>query len=114
MHELGILVHMAREIESLAKENHLTEVSSITMEIGEVSGVVPDYLTDCWEYYKKKFPLFEKSRLEIEMIKGLTLCQDCHHVYETVTYAKICPHCQSDHTVLAQGLECNIKQIEAQ
>ena len=66
MHELGIIVHITKTLQSVAKENHLNEIGSVTLEVGEVSSIVPDYLTDCWAYYRKKFPLIEKA----EMITG--------------------------------------------
>ena len=50
MHELGIIVHVMRTVEDVAAENNLTEIRSVTCEIGEVSGVVPEYMTDCWGY----------------------------------------------------------------
>lgn len=58
MHELGIIVHISRTLDEVAKENNLTEIGSVTLEIGEVSGIVPDYMTDCWKYYRKKSELF--------------------------------------------------------
>ena len=56
MHELGIIIHVAKSLDAVAKENHLTRIGSVTLEIGEVSGIVPEYLTDCWSYYRKKSP----------------------------------------------------------
>ena len=50
MHELGIIVHVMRTVEEIAAENNLTEIRSGTCEIGEVSGVVPEYMIDCWGY----------------------------------------------------------------
>ena len=61
MHELGIIVHISRTLEEVAKENQLTEIGSVTLEIGEVSGVVPEYMTDCWKYYRRKSELLEES-----------------------------------------------------
>ena len=60
MHELGIIVHISRTLEEVAKENQLTEIGSVTLEIGEVSGVVPEYMTDCWKYYRRKSELLEE------------------------------------------------------
>ena len=59
MHELGIIVHISRTLDEVAKENNLTEIGSVTLEIGEVSGIVPDYMTDCWKYYREKSELFK-------------------------------------------------------
>ena len=45
MHELGIIVHITKTLQNVAKENNLSEIGSVTLEIGEVSTIVPDYLT---------------------------------------------------------------------
>lgn len=114
MHELGLIVHIAKTVLEVAEENNLSKVSSITLEVGEVSTIVTSYMTDCWEFYKKKFPIFEDSKLKIEIIKGITYCESCQKTYETVEYGKICPYCKSPDTYLIQGSQCNIKEIEAE
>lgn len=88
MHELGIVVHVMRMVEEVAEENQLTEIKSVTCEIGEVSGVVPEYLTDCWGYARKKSGLLKDSELRTEIIPGVTVCEDCGKTYSTVQYAK--------------------------
>ncbi len=50
MHELGIVFHVIKSVEQIAKENQVSLVSAVTLEIGEVSGIVPSYLTDCWRW----------------------------------------------------------------
>ena len=49
MHELGIVFHIIKGVEKTAEENGLTKVASVTVELGEVSSVIPHYLTDCWQ-----------------------------------------------------------------
>ena len=44
MHELGTVFYVIREVEQVVEENHLTKVASVTLEIGEVSGIIPYYL----------------------------------------------------------------------
>ena len=114
MHELGIIIHLNKTLHNIAEENKLQEIGSVTLEIGEVSAIIPHYLSDCWKYYQKKFPLIEHAELKIETLPALTFCEDCEKTYETVTYGKICPFCKSEHTYLVTGNECNIKEIEAQ
>ena len=46
MHELGVVFHIMDSLESVAKENDVTQIQSVTIEIGEVSTVIPHYLTD--------------------------------------------------------------------
>ena len=114
MHELGIVTHIAKTLDEVAKDNGLDSIATVTVEIGEVSGILLDYFTDCWDYFKVKNPVLKDCKMIIETIPALTYCEDCHQTYETVKYAKICPRCGSEHTYLVQGNECNIKQIEVE
>lgn len=113
MHELGIVFHIADSIEAIAKENDITSVSKVVIQLGEVSGVVEEYLTDCWHWSAEKSDLFKGSVMEVEPIQAVTICEDCNQTYATLKYAKICPYCKSDKTHLLTGNEINIKEIEA-
>lgn len=114
MHELGIVFHIARQIEEIAQANNVKKVNKVILEIGEVSTVVGSYLTDCWKWNSKKSELLADSELVIETIKGITYCNNCQKQYETVRYGKICPYCESDDTFLIQGNETEIKEIEVE
>ena len=92
---------------------YLTEIESVTLEFGEVSGIVPEYLEDCWNWYTKKEPIIQGTKFLYEIIPAVTWCDDCKQTYPTVQYGKTCPHCGSGKTWLQQGNEINIKQIEA-
>ena len=54
MHELGIVFYIIRDVKAAAAENGVNRVSTVVMNIGEVSTIVPAYLTDCcrWAAYK--------------------------------------------------------------
>ena len=113
MHELGTIYYVIDTVEKLAVENGLKEVASITLEVGEVSGIIPEYLSDFWLYARKKTELFQNTELKIETIHAITYCQDCGQTYPTVPQGKTCPHCGSGSTFLVTGNEYNIKEIEA-
>ena len=61
-----------------------------------------------------KVPLIENSTLEYEWIDAITICNECEKTYDTIQYGRECPYCKSEHTVLLQGNECLIKEIEAE
>ena len=113
MHELGTINYVIDTVEKLAVENQLTKVGSVTLQVGEVSGIIPHFLTDYWEYAKKKTTYLQEAELKIETVPAVTFCEDCKQTYPTVKYAKICPHCKSEHTYLLSGNEYTIKEIEA-
>lgn len=112
MHELGVVFYVIRDVKKVAIENEISRIHTVTLEIGEVSTVVPDLLIDCWKWAIKKEPILEDAQLLIEQIPAITHCENCGENYETVKYAKVCPHCQSENTYLVQGNEFNIKEIE--
>lgn len=50
MHELGIVFHVIRAVEDIGRQQQLTDVASVTLELGQVSGVVPRELESCWKW----------------------------------------------------------------
>ena len=111
MHELGVVFYVIRDVKEVAVENRAAKVESVTLEIGEVTGVVHHLLRDCWKWAAKREPMLDGAELIIEEIPAVTHCDDCGADYETVKYAKICPACGSGNTYLIQGNEFNIKEI---
>lgn len=114
MHELGIINYVVKQVDKLAEENELTKVHSVTLEFGEVSGIVTSYLEDYWKWYSKKDPLVDGAELVCEVIPAITWCDSCKRTYPTVKYGKTCPYCGSGETWLQQGQEMNIKEIVAE
>ena len=113
MHELGTIYYVIDTVEKLMVEHDLKKVGSITLEVGEVSGIAPDYLKDFWLYARAKTEHFKETELKIEILKAITYCQDCKKTYPTMEYKKICPYCSSGNTFLVTGNEYSIKEIEA-
>ncbi len=112
MHELGVVFHIMDSLEEVAKENSVSHVQSVTVEVGEVSTVIPAYLTDCWAWAAKKRPLLTDCDMKVEILPAVTWCDGCKTEYGTVAHGRICPHCGSEKTWLLRGNELNIKEIE--
>ena len=112
MHELGIVFYIIRDVKKVAEENHVGHVSAVVMDIGEVSTVVPEYLTDCWRWAADKEEMLKGCELKVNTIPAVTRCEDCGTEYGTVRYGRKCPHCGSEHTFLLQGNQVEIKEIE--
>lgn len=112
MHELGVVFYVVRDVKQVAEENQAEKVSKVTLEIGEVTGILQDYLIDCWNWARKKEPIMEEAWLQIQEIPAVSFCEDCRREYPTVQYARQCPHCGSEHTYLLRGNEFLIKEIE--
>ena len=113
MHELGIVFHIVKMVEEVGEQNSLTSVSRVKLTLGEVSGVVPDYLMDCWHWTAEKNDLIRGSELEIEEAPAVTVCNACGKTYGTVEHGRTCPHCGSEDTVLLTGDQVELTEIEA-
>ncbi|MCR5640059.1 MAG: hydrogenase maturation nickel metallochaperone HypA [Lachnospiraceae bacterium] len=113
MHELGVVFHVIDNVKEVCQENELTKVSSVTIQLGTVSAVIPSYLKDCWKWAVEREELMKGCALVIEPIEAITFCEDCKSEYDTIKHGKICPNCGSEHTYLLQGNEFMIKEIEA-
>ena len=112
MHELGIVFSMIDVLEDAAKENNLDHIEKVTVELGEVSGVVTDFFKDAWEWASSKNELLKGAELEIVTTEAISVCNDCGKTYRTLDHAKICPHCNSSNTELLRGRELEIASIE--
>ena len=49
MHELGIADAICKTVTRIVGENGVEHLRSVTVEVGDLSGVVPRFLLDCWE-----------------------------------------------------------------
>ena len=112
MHELGIVFYIIRDVKEVAQSNKVEHVSAVVMDIGEVSTVVPEYLTDCWRWAADKEDLLRGCELRCNIIPAVTHCDGCGKEYATVEHGKTCPHCGSTQTWLLRGNEIEIKEIE--
>ena len=111
MHEMGTVMYVIRAVNEDCEQNKLSKVASVTLEIGEVSGIIPEYIQNFWHWAVTKEKCLRDAELIIEPIKAVTRCGNCGKTYETVKYAKVCPHCGSENTWLETGNEYNIKEI---
>ena len=113
MHELGIVFHIIKQVEEIALSHQVREVKKVTLEIGEVSGVVPSYLEDCWKWAcRNRSEHMKACELEIVTLSASSYCEDCKEFYETVKHGRTCPYCGGGNTYLVTGNETNIRDIQ--
>ena len=113
MHELGIVMNVLEQVDSVAAESGADKVMKVTMEVGEVSSIVPDLFIDAFNWAKQKTDHLKEAELEMIIIEGRTYCQTCGETYKTTEHGKKCPHCGSFETYLITGDQVIIKDIAA-
>lgn len=112
MHELGVIMHVVEIVEDVMKEEDVTEVAKIVLQVGELSSVIPLFLKKCFPAAVDGTVL-QNTELEIETIPGNAVCKDCRKMYHLLSNKKICPYCGGKRWELLCGNEFSIKEIVA-
>ena len=115
MHEMSYVVrfvNMALEtMEREGGEPSDSRARKVVLEIGELTGLVPEYLE---KYFKSaiKGTKLEGAELEIEMRPVQALCSDCGVLYKPVREnGYLCPGCGSSRGKIVDGRHANLKQV---
>jgi len=111
VHELGITESLVGIAERAARDQGATRVLSLTVEIGALSGVVPDAVAFCFEACARG-TLLEGSRLDIRAIPGRALCADCGADVDIDNLTYACPICGSYALQRTQGEELRLLEVE--
>ncbi len=112
MHELGLCDALLRMVKDVAVKEELTSVQKITLEIGELSGVVPAYMSDCWTAVTDGTE-YEHTELAIETVPGIARCLDCEEEFRIDLNSMRCPFCKGDKLMPISGNDMTLKEIEA-
>lgn len=112
MHELGIVLRVIDQAERAARENDVKKITRLTLEVGEVSSVLPDLFADCFAWAQRKTEFLQEAKLELIPLAARSYCRACRRTYPTTEYARRCPRCRSDDTYLLTGDEIIIKEME--
>lgn len=107
MHELGITQNIVAIVSEAANGR---KVRRVTLEIGELSGVMADAVAFCFDVVAQGTVL-EGASLDIRPIRGRARCNDCGAEFDTVALYTPCA-CGSRHLERLQGEELNIKTME--
>lgn len=111
MHELGVVLEIFELVEEIMKEQDLKKVSSVTVDVGELSGILPDYFKECWNAARLS-SVFEETEMILNVIPAMAKCA-CGEEYEVNTCERICPKCKKTDYEIIGGREFMVRQIEA-
>jgi hydrogenase nickel incorporation protein HypA/HybF len=110
MHEMSITQGVVDICESHAGGRRVT---SVTLEIGNLSGVVPDAIEFCFDACTRGTQL-EGALLIIERIPSRGRCHECGAEFTLDAYFNPCPKCGSYGVELLSGEELRVKELEVE
>ena len=112
MHELSICYEIIKSVDKIVIENNLEMVNKLTLEVGELSSIVPKYLLECFKAAVDN-TMFEKTKIEIEVIEGIAICNNCNMDFNVIENQGYCPNCKNRDMEVISGKDFMIKSIEA-
>ena len=112
MHELSIALRIVESLnDELAEEEDLT-VSAVTIQVGALTGLVPEALQFSWDMATEN-SLLQGSKLNIEWVDAAGFCPECS-VERTITNLQSfrCPVCRTPIQQVTGGNELEILTLE--
>ena len=113
MHELAITQSILDIAKSEAENNNATKVLSITIKLGEYSGVVPVLIQDYFNLISKS-TVAENAKLILERVPLSVECQDCKKVSNIAKTKIECPSCGSVQLKMLTGREFYVSSLEVE
>lgn len=110
MHELSVAMSIVKIAEEKAIEKNAPNIESVTLEIGELSGIQIESLNFVWPAAVEN-TLLEKAEKKINIIQSKARCAECGNYFKINHLYDNCPRCNSPFKDIYQGKEMNIKHI---
>ena len=110
MHELGI----TRSVVGIVSERaHGQKVLRVTLEVGRLSGMLPDAIRFCFDVCAQGTPL-EGATLQIIDVEGRGRCSACGAQPVMTMPLGRCPACRAPSLRIVAGTELKIKEMEVE
>ena len=111
MHELSITQAILDLALEEARKVSANKVTKITLAVGGMTGIVPEYVEFYFEFVSKD-TIAEGASLCFKRIPTQARCQECEHTFTLKAADWFCPHCQSSNLHLVAGNELHIETME--
>lgn len=107
MHELSITQSV---VDAVLERLPDTPIAGVRLEIGKLSGIVPDSVRFCFDLVVEGTPL-QGARLDIDEPGGRGRCVDCGTEFEVADQFLLCP-CGSANVEVLAGQQLRIRSVE--
>ena len=111
MHELSIVASLFEILEEKALEKGSKKIISVKLQVGKLSGVVPEFLITAFDMYKKN-TIAHDAELEIEDVPLKIQCKSCGQIMTKDDFVFICQYCGSQNLDTLSGTELLLEKME--
>ena len=111
MHEMSIAQSLIEIIKEEMDKHDAKVLRTVHLNIGQMSAVVPDSLSFCFEVITAGTEL-EGARLVMDLVPLEGFCRDCNDTFQIENYAFACPACGSTEIEVIGGQDLSIVDME--
>ena len=111
MHELPVTMSILCIVLEQAKAAQASKITQINLTIGELSGIVPDYIQLQFEFLSKD-TIAAGASLSIHQPPTELRCRNCAAVFSPDGRDWACPNCSEEKIEIVSGRECYVDSME--
>lgn len=111
MHELSIIANLYEIMEEKAREQGAKKITFVKLQVGILSGVVPEFLETAFDIFKND-TMASEATLEIEKVPLKILCKNCGTEKTSDELIYICPKCSSNQIKTLDGTELILEKMD--
>lgn len=113
MHELSLVDSIVSDISGLAQKESFRKVNRLRLEIGSLSGVVPESIEFCFSELSRGSPL-DGAELILKKVSLKVRCESCATESEPEIYDIQCHQCNSRDVTIIAGKDFKIIDLEVE
>ena len=113
MHELSVVASLYEIMEKKATEQKANKITRVRVQVGVLSGVVPEFLESAFDIYKKD-TMASEATLEMDIIPVKIRCKNCRAETTSEEPVFICSRCGSHEIETVDGTELILERLELQ
>jgi hydrogenase nickel incorporation protein HypA/HybF len=113
MHEMSIAQSLVGILQEEMLKHGATTLRSVRLSIGELSAIVPESLSFCFEIIIQGTPL-EGAKLLMDRIPLKGYCPRCAQSFDIKDHVFVCPTCTSTAIETIEGQELSVVEMEVE
>jgi len=113
MHEMSIAQSLIQILQEEMVKHGAKALRSVRLSVGEMTAIVPESLSFCFEIIVQGTPL-EGARLLMDRIPLKGYCPQCDVTFDIKDFVFVCPTCGNRGIETIEGQELSIVEMEVE
>ena len=113
MHEMSLAVALMDQIMTIAKDNNMVKIKSVTIDTGALKQVVPEVMQNAFEAVTKD-TIAEGAEFVQNLIPSVAKCKQCAQEFEPDIDNYLCPGCDKADIEIISGDAIILKSVSGE